>query len=144
MKPQGEYISRSEEQTLLWGKTLGENLRPQEAVFLIGKLGTGKSVIARGIARGLNWLQPVNSPSFSLVKLYRAELNIYHCDLYRLKLGDDITQLGLEELMEAENSVSIFEWSEQFPVARYIPRWEVTIADGETDQERIIKWSKIE
>jgi len=143
MKIPGEYLSASPEQTLEWGKTLGRSLQSGEAVFLIGKLGTGKTVIARGIARGLGWEGAVNSPSFSLVKVYRGRMTIYHCDLYRLKPGEDIRQIGLEEQMEEADSVSIFEWSEDFPIAGYVPRWEVRIGDGVKEEERVIRWEKV-
>ena len=113
-------------------------------VMLIGNLGAGKTVIARGVARGLGYKGVVNSPSFSLVKIYRGRLTMNHCDLYRLNPGSDIRDIGLEEMIEEDNSIAVLEWSEDFPVAETTPRWEIGIKILDDDEKRQINWKKID
>lgn len=84
------------------------------AIFLLsGDLGAGKTVFAKGIAAGLD-IDPayVSSPTFTLVNLYEGRLKLYHVDLYRLDEGACL-ELGLDEILEAENSVTIIEWAER-------------------------------
>lgn len=142
MNKSGNIFSSSAEATISWGSEFAREINPGDSVFLIGDLGSGKTTIARGIARGLGWTGVVNSPSFSLVKVYRCEVTIYHSDLYRLNPGDNLTDLGLQEQMDEENSVSIFEWSEDFPIFGYTPRWEVRISIAEDSDLRKIEWKK--
>jgi tRNA threonylcarbamoyladenosine biosynthesis protein TsaE len=142
MKQEGEIISKSAETTLRWGKKFAHQLLPGDAVFLIGDLGVGKTTLARGIAQGLNYQGLVTSPSFTLLKTYLGRMLMRHCDLYRLKPGDNINDLGLEEMLEGDG-IAVFEWSENFPIAQTTPRWEVRIAYCKFPKERSIKWKRI-
>lgn len=143
MNRTGALISSNADDTLRWGQSLAAELHPGDAVFLIGSLGVGKTVLARGLARGLGCEGIVNSPSFTLLKTYKGRLKMHHLDLYRLKPGDDLRDLGLEEILDGE-SVSVFEWCEKFSFAHIMPRWEVLIEMGNNGNERLLKWKKIE
>ncbi len=144
MKTAGEFLSSGPERSLRWGKELAGQLQRGDIVLLIGELGAGKSVIARGLARGLGYQGVVSSPSFTLVKTYPGKLKIDHCDLYRIGPQDDLRDLGLENLLEPEG-ITIFEWGER---SRFIvearPRWEVRIEFTEVSDQRHIQWEKIE
>ncbi len=144
MRKFGEIVSSGTEETLKFGQILAEELNAGDIVFLVGELGTGKTVIAKGIARGLGFKGIVNSPSFSLVKIYRADMTIYHCDLYRVNLDDDIKDIGIEEMIDDEDAVIIFEWSEKFTSFKRIPYWEVKIETTEEWNQRIIRWKRME
>ena len=76
-------------------------------------MGAGKTVFAKGIAAGLD-IDPVDvtSPSFTLVNLYAGRLQLYHIDLYRLGEGA-CPELGLDEILEEENTVTMIEWAER-------------------------------
>jgi len=67
------------------GLKLGRLLRPGDVVCLVGPLGAGKTVFARGIASGLG-VEPsaVSSPTFTLAREYAGRVPVYHLDLYRL------------------------------------------------------------
>lgn len=112
-------------------------------MLLIGSLGVGKTVAARGISRGLGYDGIVSSPSFTLIKVYEGKQKIIHCDLYRLKPEDDIRDLGIEEFLD-EDSITLFEWSEKFSFSEKKPRYEVEIELGSYDTERIISWRYVE
>jgi len=81
-----EIISRSAEQTRRVGMRLGALLQPGDVICLIGDLGSGKTTFVQGVAAGWGSLDPVSSPTFVIVNLYRRLDNsqLFHLDAYRL------------------------------------------------------------
>ncbi|MFY9398402.1 MAG: tRNA (adenosine(37)-N6)-threonylcarbamoyltransferase complex ATPase subunit type 1 TsaE [Desulfomonilia bacterium] len=108
-----ECITHSPEQTFELGRRLGRKLSGGEILLLHGDLGAGKTLLTKGIAAGLGIEDPsvVVSPSFTLVNVYKAGLDIVHGDLYRLD-SDAVYELGLEDYMDREH-VLIIEWAEK-------------------------------
>jgi len=107
--------SSSEQETLALGREIGSRLRPPRVVLLSGVLGSGKTVLSRGLAEGLQIGDPalVRSPTFTLVNEYPASGGvIHHIDLYRLEGLRDLYSIGLEELLEGPGVV-IIEWAEK-------------------------------
>jgi len=96
-------------------RKLARNFRGQEVVLLIGELGAGKTVFAKGIAAGLGLKDPslVCSPSFTLLNIYEAKFPVFHFDLYRLSESAEIEDLGIEDCLE--RGVIIVEWAEKIP-----------------------------
>ena len=87
-------------------------LRAGDVVLLSGELGTGKTVLAQGIAKGLGVTDPVKSSSFVIMNEYDgAALRLFHADLYRLEDPQQVAELALDEL--ASNGVLVIEWPEQ-------------------------------
>jgi tRNA threonylcarbamoyladenosine biosynthesis protein TsaE len=92
-------VSNSDQWTRKLGETLGRLLQSGSVVALIGELGSGKTVFAQGLARGLG-VGPdeyVSSPSFALVNQYRGRVPIFHVDTYRLRNEPEMVALGYEE-----------------------------------------------
>jgi tRNA threonylcarbamoyladenosine biosynthesis protein TsaE len=108
-----EFITTSAEETFSLGRSIGSLLRGGEILLLNGDLGAGKTLITKGIADGLQsgLSSLVASPSFTLVNIYNAKLDIIHVDLYRLD-SDEIGQLGLEDYMDSAH-VLVVEWAER-------------------------------
>ena len=79
-------------------------------ILLEGDLGAGKTTLTKGIALALGIKRVVNSPTFTILKIYEGRLNLYHMDVYRLdnESGDEY----LEEYFEA-GGVSVVEWAHQ-------------------------------
>ena len=100
--------------TLDLGRRIGESARPGDVVLLEGSLGSGKTVLVRGIALGLGSDDEVVSPTFVLVRHYLGRLPLVHADLYRLDDAREVDRLGLLEL--AEDGVLAVEWPERAPV----------------------------
>ncbi|MBQ4383219.1 MAG: tRNA (adenosine(37)-N6)-threonylcarbamoyltransferase complex ATPase subunit type 1 TsaE, partial [Firmicutes bacterium] len=95
-------ISRSEKETEGFGRKLAEGARSGEVYALDGNLGTGKTVLARGFARGLGISGTVSSPTFTMVHEYRSgRLPLYHFDIYRLPDEDALYDIGWDEYLEA-------------------------------------------
>lgn len=105
-----EYISKDPRDTFQLGERIGRQLQGGEIILLNGDLGAGKTLFTKGIAAGLQAHDPVVSPSFTLVNLYQARLDIVHVDLYRLE-ANDIGGLGLEDFMD-RGHVIIVEWAD--------------------------------
>ncbi len=106
--------TRSEEETLALGFRIAAVLEVPGVVLLTGPLGAGKTVVARGIAKGLGIRDSsrVHSPSFKLVNVYHGDCRIYHVDLYRLDKTRDVDSIGLEEFLGLDG-LTLVEWGER-------------------------------
>ena len=107
-------VSASEAQTLKIGITLGRLLEQPALILLKGDLGAGKTVLVRGIARGLGVDPqiPITSPTFTLMNHYPARLDLYHFDLYRLADPDELIELGFDDYAYGPG-VTLVEWPEK-------------------------------
>ena len=103
--------SRSPEQTQLLGSYLGEIAEKADVFLLVGELGTGKTCLVQGIARGLNIQEYAFSPSFVILREYHGRLPLYHIDFYRLNNIEEIAALGLEEYFSGDG-VCVVEWAD--------------------------------
>ncbi|HEX9092209.1 MAG TPA: tRNA (adenosine(37)-N6)-threonylcarbamoyltransferase complex ATPase subunit type 1 TsaE [Anaerolineales bacterium] len=108
-----EIISRSTEQTRRVGMRLGALLQPGDMVALVGDLGSGKTTLVQGIAVGWGSLDPVSSPTFVLVNVYRHTdgLRLFHLDAYRLNGAAEAVELDLEEMLD--QGPMVVEWAER-------------------------------
>ena len=75
-----DLVSHSPEQTQQLGEHLGELARPGDIILLVGALGTGKTCMVQGIARGLGVTEYAFSPSFVIAREYHGRLPLYHVD----------------------------------------------------------------
>ena len=112
-----EIITRSAEETTLWGREFAKRLKPPVLVLLSGDLGSGKTTLTKGIVAGLGAASEdeVTSPTFTLVHVYGRANKVYHGDLYRIESFHDFETLGFEDVF-ASPAVVILEWSERFPL----------------------------
>jgi len=98
-----------------FGEKLSCGLLPGSYIFaLYGTLGAGKTLLTKGIARGLqvsDWYY-VNSPTFTLINEYEGRLPLYHFDLYRLNNQDDLLEIGFEDYLQ-KPGVIVIEWPEK-------------------------------
>ena len=107
-----ELNSHSPEQTQLLGSYLGELAQKADVFLLVGELGTGKTCLVQGIARGLNVKEYAFSPSFVILREYHGRLPLYHIDFYRLDQIEELADLGLEEYFYGDG-VCVVEWAEK-------------------------------
>lgn len=138
----GNYVCPTPEDTFDLGEKIGESLRGGEVILLEGGLGAGKTLLTKGILYALDFdVDEVNSPSFTLVNLYRTPgFNVYHIDLWRIDEKYDAARaVGLDEILEEPNAVCIIEWSERlkiFSLANTVIRVQIS-GDGD-DARRIM------
>ena len=118
----------SPDDTFALGARLGESLGPGSVVLLIGPLGAGKTVLAKGIARGLGIQEEISSPTYTIVSEYRREgAWLHHVDLYRIEGRDQMENLGLEDMLRGE-SVVVVEWGEKLEPWLMVPYTRITLA----------------
>ncbi|WP_194189422.1 tRNA (adenosine(37)-N6)-threonylcarbamoyltransferase complex ATPase subunit type 1 TsaE [Clostridium chrysemydis] len=106
-----EFEVRNIEETTALGEALGKILKPSDIVCLTGELGTGKTHITKGIAKGLGIDEPITSPTFTIVNEYdTGRLKLYHFDVYRVSDPDEIYAIGFDDYIFSDG-VSIIEWA---------------------------------
>jgi len=111
------FLSRSPEETERLGEGLAKRLQAGDVVALSGELGTGKTTLVRGIARGLGVKEDeVASPSFTIINEYPSSPPLYHIDFYRLERLEELTEIGYWEYLEGEGIV-VIEWADRIPEA---------------------------
>ena len=137
-----EYIlswdSYSVEETERMGQILGGLLRPGDVVALFGELGSGKTVLVRGIAAGLGCLpSQVHSPSFTLVNEYvcrpRDAWRMAHLDLYRIRSEEELPGIGWDEYVHSRHVVAV-EWADR--ALRWLPRDHLRVSLETVGQDR--------
>jgi len=105
--------SSSAGETRRLGQRLSRLLRGNEVIALSGPLGSGKTCLVQGMARGLGIRQPVNSPSYVLMKRYQGRFTLTHWDWYRLADQADLESCGFGD-RQLEPGVVVIEWAERF------------------------------
>lgn len=109
---QVHYITNSQEETFDVGYELGKKAKKGDIFGLIGDLGTGKTILAKGIAKGLGIDEEITSPTFTLLEVYEAAIPLYHFDLYRISDDSELENLFFEEYWYGDG-VSVIEWAER-------------------------------
>ena len=133
--------AKSSAETFEYGERLAHCIDPGDVVLLYGGLGAGKTLLTKGILAGLGYdIDEVTSPSFTLVNLYKAErFEVYHIDLWRLDGGRNVAEaVGLEEIVDAENSVAIIEWADRLGEVSFLNRVLKITLEGDGDEPRRI------
>ena len=92
-----------------FGLKIAKNVPDGTVIALVGDLGAGKTTLVRGVARGLNITEVVQSPTFNIMKLYlKGNRPLIHIDAYRL--ADINTDIGLDEYIGYETGITMIEW----------------------------------
>ncbi len=96
----------------VFGEEIAKSLKGGECLELIGDVGAGKTTLVKGIVKGLKSIDEVQSPSFTINRVYRTEdnLEIYHYDFYRLH-DAGIMQHELAESVNDKQKITILEWA---------------------------------
>lgn len=106
------FESMSAEDTFNYGVRLGQEAAPGTIICLDGDLGTGKTVITKGIAKGLGITEPVSSPTFTVVQIYtEGRLPLYHFDVYRIEDPMEMEEIGYEDYFYGDG-ITVVEWSD--------------------------------
>jgi tRNA threonylcarbamoyladenosine biosynthesis protein TsaE len=125
------WISRSPEDTRALARELGRSARGRPlAVALVGPLGSGKTVFAKGLAEGLG-IDPdeVASPTFTIASEHVSAggARLAHVDFYRIACEAELEATGFRDLLAPDRVLAI-EWAERLPAALPADRLEVRIA----------------
>ncbi|WP_148867301.1 tRNA (adenosine(37)-N6)-threonylcarbamoyltransferase complex ATPase subunit type 1 TsaE [Thermosediminibacter litoriperuensis] len=91
------------------GEALGKLLSPGDCVALQGELGAGKTAFTRGLARGLDAVDYVTSPTFTIINEYGGDIPLAHMDVYRLNDAFELEDIGFREYLRSH--VVVVEWA---------------------------------
>ena len=109
-------VTNNEEETIALGEKLGKLLSKGSTICLKGDLAGGKTTFTKGIGKALNISQVINSPTFTILKIYNGDLPLYHIDAYRLE--NSTYDLGMDEF--EEEGIMVVEWPEYYK--DYLPK----------------------
>lgn len=122
-----------------FGEKIGSLLRGGEMIELVGDVGAGKTTFVKGLARGLDIDEAVQSPTFTISRVYAArdELELVHYDFYRLH-DAGIMSLEVAERIDDRQSIVVVEWAAI--VDDVLPRDRLTIQImSPTEQTRALE-----
>ncbi|MDD6202633.1 MAG: tRNA (adenosine(37)-N6)-threonylcarbamoyltransferase complex ATPase subunit type 1 TsaE [Lachnospiraceae bacterium] len=113
------------EETFALGEKIGKEAKPGELYTLSGDLGTGKTVLTQGVAKGLGIKEPICSPTFTIVQVYdEGRIPFYHFDVYRIGDIEEMEEIGYEDYFYGEG-VCFVEWAEL--IKELLPKKRVDI-----------------
>lgn len=128
------FLSQGPEDTLSFGEQYAGTLRAGDVVLLGGEMGAGKTLFAKGVAKGLNIDGEILSPTYAYMNDYDGRL--YHYDCYRLESGAQAEALGLCDYFYADG-VCLIEWAENIRSALPEKTRRVTITKTGESTRRI-------
>ena len=127
--------TNSEKETYAFGLELGKKAHAGQVYTLVGDLGVGKTVFTKGLARGLDILEPVSSPTFTIVQVYEeGRLPFYHFDVYRIGDVEEMDEIGYEDYIYGDG-VSLIEWANL--IEEILPEHYTEITDRKRSGKRI-------
>ncbi|MBQ9728345.1 MAG: tRNA (adenosine(37)-N6)-threonylcarbamoyltransferase complex ATPase subunit type 1 TsaE [Clostridia bacterium] len=127
------FISKSREQTEMFACEYAKSLRAGDVVLLDGEMGAGKTVFAKGVARGLGIVEEVTSPTYAYMNDYDGRL--FHYDCYRIESVGQAERLGLSDYFYM-GGICLVEWAQN--IAPLLPakvKRVVIKKCNETDRE---------
>ena len=130
--------THSSAETLALARRVGSILRAGDVVALVGDLGAGKTVFAKGIAQALGVEDDVVSPTFTLVREYAgAAVPMVHVDVYRLDHLQELHDAGFDELV-GDAAITVIEWGDRVAALLPVDRLDVALTPGDDDDDRLV------
>ena len=104
-----EFIIKSDLEMQKLGEEIGKNAFPNMLITMEGDLGAGKTTMTKGIGKALHVTKVINSPTFTIMKVYEGKMPLYHLDVYRIE--DSNADFELEEYFDLDG-ISVVEWAD--------------------------------
>jgi tRNA threonylcarbamoyl adenosine modification protein YjeE len=114
-----EHLSKSLEDTSDIAKDIAATLFGGEVLLLSGDLGAGKTTFSKALIASFGVVDEVTSPTFSLMNMYdlpeekNSIKKIVHIDTYRLEHEEELVDIGIEDYLDEEHTLTIIEWPEK-------------------------------
>ena len=133
----GTHETATPDQTRSIGCMIGKTLRGGEILAITGDIGSGKTSLVQGIAKGLG-IRPsdISSPTFALIHEHTGRIPFFHIDLYRLEKPGEVEAIGLEEYFSHDAVVAI-EWANHASTLLPAARVNIALAHAGGDKRRI-------
>lgn len=122
----------SEDETRALAGRIARHLGPSSFLALEGELGAGKTTFVQGLCAALEVTEPVASPTFVLLRVYRGHWPVYHFDAYRLEGPQDLGDLGADEYFWGDG-ITVLEWADRVTAALPSDRLDIrlrVVAEG--------------
>lgn len=130
-------ITKTAEETERAGEEFARIVKPQDVIFLIGKLGSGKTTFVKGLARGLGIVSRIISPTFVVVRQHSLPTTnyqildgkvttLYHLDLYRLQSTQETLAIDMKDYLDDAHGIVAIEWPELSQQIVNKKVWKVT------------------
>lgn len=131
----------STDDMLAFGEKLGKLLRGRQVIELLGDVGVGKTTFTKGLAKGLGVIEDVQSPTFTISRIYPARdgLELAHYDFYRLS-EPGVLQMEVAESVASDHMVTVVEWGEI--IAGVLPDDRIVIrmaSPSENERELVVE-----
>lgn len=128
----------STEEMIEFGKEIGSNLEGGSVLELIGDVGAGKTTFTKGLALGLGVLETVQSPTFTISRVYEGDnLTLSHYDFYRLN-DYGIMKMELAENLSDPQNITVVEWAGE--LADILPEKHLKlIFESVSEDKRLVK-----
>lgn len=128
----------STEEMIEFGKEIGSNLEGGSVLELIGDVGAGKTTFTKGLALGLGVLETVQSPTFTISRVYEGDnLTLSHYDFYRLN-DYGIMKMELAENLSDPRNITVVEWAGE--LADILPEKHLKlIFESVSEDKRLVK-----
>jgi tRNA threonylcarbamoyladenosine biosynthesis protein TsaE len=104
-------ITHSPRETVALGKEIAATLKRGDVIYLNGDLGSGKTVFAKGVCKGIGVVEEVTSSSFVIATEYKGRVPVSHVDLYRLDQMESAS-LPVDEYL-LDSGITIIEWADR-------------------------------
>ncbi len=106
-----EIETFSAEETFAIGEQIAKEAKLGDVFTLLGDLGVGKTVFTKGVACGLGIIEPISSPTFTILQVYEGgRLPFYHFDVYRISDPAEMDEIGYEDYVYGDG-VTMIEWA---------------------------------
>jgi len=109
-------------------KTIARKLRGGEVIALMGDLGSGKTTFTKALGKELGIKKNIGSPTYVIMQVFQGKLPtspkkpiyLYHLDIYRTESFQEIKTLGITEIWQQPDSITVIEWADK--IKRHLPR----------------------
>jgi tRNA threonylcarbamoyladenosine biosynthesis protein TsaE len=119
------------------GIELASILTDGMVVSLVGPLGSGKTTLSKGIAKGLLITDVVVSPSYMIAREYQGRISLHHIDAYRVSTLEELAEVGLDDYLPPESGVSVVEWPDRIDGLVEISTIQVVIELLDEEDRRV-------
>ncbi len=126
------FLSCSPKETISLAGRLARLLRGGEVIYLLGEMGTGKTLFARGFISSLGFDGYVTSSTFVLQQVYNCDPPVVHLDLYRIEKEEELLDLGWEDFVG--EYTMLVEWADRF--SHQIPAAHITVSFKAVEEEK--------
>jgi tRNA threonylcarbamoyladenosine biosynthesis protein TsaE len=138
MTGQFSFVCPTVDDTKALAAVIGGVVKGGDVLTFTSDIGGGKTTFVKGLATGMGVTDLVQSPTFTISQLHKAErgLELHHFDFYRL---DDpgVVAAELAESLVQSNAVTAVEWGDVVHDALPASRIVVSITTPH-DEDRVI------